>query len=565
MIAAIYARKSNDQTGVADEAKSVTRQIEHARAYAERKGWRVSQEHIYVDDGVSGAEFARRPGLMRLLTALKPTPSFTVLIMSEEARVGREQIETVYLLKQIITAGVRVFDYLDDRELRLESPTDKLLLSVTAFAAELEREKARQRTHDALVRKARAGHVPGGAVYGYDNVPVSAPDAAAGAKRLHVERRINEAQAAIVREIFELAAAGKGARRIAHDLNARGVPAPPPRRAGRPQAWSPSAIYAMLTRPLYRGEIVWNRTRKRNVWGQKQESGRPEEQWVRVPAPHLRIVPEALWQAVQARLKTARDSYLRATGGQLWGRPANGIESKYLLTEMAQCGWCGGSLIVRSRASGARRVFAYICSYHHLRGRTVCQNGLVLPMDPTNETVLRVIEQQVLSPEVVHGTVRKVLERLRPAENTLVPQHTAARAELAVIEQELSRLSQAVAQGGDLPALLDAIRGRERRRQGLQDDLAALERFRQLGTVDLARLERDARERLSDFQGLLTRQVRHTRQLLKQLLVGRIIFRPTEGPTYEFVGQASFGGLLAGVVCPKAGVAPTGFEPVFRP
>lgn len=32
MIAAIYARKSTDQSGVADEARSVTRQIEHARA-----------------------------------------------------------------------------------------------------------------------------------------------------------------------------------------------------------------------------------------------------------------------------------------------------------------------------------------------------------------------------------------------------------------------------------------------------------------------------------------------------------------------------------------------------
>ena len=32
MIAAIYARKSTEQTGVADEARSVTRQIEHARA-----------------------------------------------------------------------------------------------------------------------------------------------------------------------------------------------------------------------------------------------------------------------------------------------------------------------------------------------------------------------------------------------------------------------------------------------------------------------------------------------------------------------------------------------------
>jgi hypothetical protein len=54
---------------------------------------------------------------------------------------------------------VRIFYYLEDRERVLESPTDKLLLSVTAFAGEMEREKARQRTHDALVRKARAGYV----------------------------------------------------------------------------------------------------------------------------------------------------------------------------------------------------------------------------------------------------------------------------------------------------------------------------------------------------------------------------------------------------------------------
>ena len=58
MIATIYARKSTDQTGVADEQKSVARQIEHARAYAARKGWAIADEHVYVDDGISGAEFA---------------------------------------------------------------------------------------------------------------------------------------------------------------------------------------------------------------------------------------------------------------------------------------------------------------------------------------------------------------------------------------------------------------------------------------------------------------------------------------------------------------------------
>jgi DNA invertase Pin-like site-specific DNA recombinase len=108
MIAALYARKSTEQT-VADEAKSVTRQIDHARAYAARKGWIVTDAHVYVDDGISGAEFLKRPGFLRLMNALKPRPPFQVLVMSEESRLGREAIETAYALKQLIAAGVRVF------------------------------------------------------------------------------------------------------------------------------------------------------------------------------------------------------------------------------------------------------------------------------------------------------------------------------------------------------------------------------------------------------------------------------------------------------------------------
>ena len=46
------------------------------------------------------------------------------------------------------------------------------MLSLTAFADELEREKARQRTYDAMHRKARALHVTGGRVFGYTNQDV---------------------------------------------------------------------------------------------------------------------------------------------------------------------------------------------------------------------------------------------------------------------------------------------------------------------------------------------------------------------------------------------------------
>ena len=66
VIAAVYARKSNDQLGLTDEQKSVTRQVEHARTYAVRKGWTVLDECVFVDDAVSGAEFATRPGFVRL-------------------------------------------------------------------------------------------------------------------------------------------------------------------------------------------------------------------------------------------------------------------------------------------------------------------------------------------------------------------------------------------------------------------------------------------------------------------------------------------------------------------
>ena len=241
MIAAIYCRKSTEQT-VADDAKSITRQIEHARIYAEQKGWTVTNEHVYVDDGISGAEFLKRPGFLRLMNALKPRPPFQALVMSEESRLGREAIETAYALKQLIAAGVRVFFYLEDRERTLDSPTDKIMLSLTAFADELEREKARQRVTDTMIRKAKAGHVTGGRVFGYQNVEVLDADG----RRSHVERRVYEPEAAIVRRIFEMSAAGTGYTRIAKTLNAEGAPSPRPQQE-RPAGWAPTTIREMGT------------------------------------------------------------------------------------------------------------------------------------------------------------------------------------------------------------------------------------------------------------------------------------------------------------------------------
>ena len=45
MIAAMYARKSTDRN-VADDQRSIARQIEHARQYAVSKGWTVGKTHV---------------------------------------------------------------------------------------------------------------------------------------------------------------------------------------------------------------------------------------------------------------------------------------------------------------------------------------------------------------------------------------------------------------------------------------------------------------------------------------------------------------------------------------
>ncbi len=93
------------------------------------------------------------------------------------------------------------------------------LLALTNFASEFEREKASQRTHDAMLRKAKACYVTGNKVFGYDNVPVYGDtiNADGTPKRQHVVRRINPEQAKIVVRIFESFASGVGLTTIAKD------------------------------------------------------------------------------------------------------------------------------------------------------------------------------------------------------------------------------------------------------------------------------------------------------------------------------------------------------------
>jgi site-specific DNA recombinase len=566
--AAVYARKSTEQTGVADEARSVTRQIEHAKLYAAKKGWTVPDELLFVDDGISGAEFERRPGFQRLLASLKHRPPFQFLVVMDESRLGRESIEVSSLLKLISVAGVVTYCYLDDKAVHLDTPTDKVMLALRGFTDESERTRGAQRTHDAMVRKAKAGHVTGGRVYGYDNIEILSGllDAYGRPKRDHVERRVNEEQATVVRRIFRLCADGKGMVSIARRLNDEGLPAPR-NSQGRRISWSPSSVRSLLFRRLYLGEVIWNKTKKRNPWGIQQQRKRPEREWITIAMPELRIISDPEWKAAHDRLNATRAVYLRGTRGELWGRPASTLDSKYLLTGLVKCGLCGGSVYVKSSSRKGARALFYGCMTHHLRGRTACANNLLTPMDRANEEVLAVLERDVLHPDVTKTVVRKALDKFRASERDWSERRQALHKQIAAVDMEIGRLVAAISSGGDIPALVEAVKAANDRTIALSQELAEFD-SQQHSDADYDQLEKDLQAHFeASWKTLLTRQVGPTRQILRKLFNGdRLPFIPMtneSGSQYEFRGTASIGRLLTGRA--KELVSPTGFEPVLLP
>lgn len=540
MICAIYARKSTEQNGADLDARSVVRQIESARVFAASRGWTVDSEHTYADDAVSGADVKRLLQRQRLLDLIASGRApFQALVMRDTSRFSRQDGDEAFReLKAIAQAGLQIWFYQDST--RFEYGT--LAANITGFMrAEFAAEYRRQiacLTYDAMQRKARAGHVTGGRVFGYDNVRVEG----------HVERRINEAEAAVVVRIFEMTAAGSGLKRIAHTLNAERTPCPRA-RLGRPDGWAPSSLHAILRRTLYRGVITWGRTKQRDITGERNWQKRQESDWITVSAPHLRVVDDALWARAHRRLKAAAETYIRSTNGQIWGRPPTGLEAKYLLTGLTRCASCGSGFMthVMPGRRAASRYRYYVCTGYHNRGAAVCPNGLRVDMETANDAVLNVLRDHILQPDIVEGAIADALQMLRPSDEQIEAQRADLEGRLRSAEEEVARLAAAIAAGGPLASLLAATRERETQLAHLRQRLQALDSMREAGTIDLPRIEKDLRARLKDWRGLLSGQVAVSRQILVKLLDDRLTFTP-QADAYEFTGRVALGKLVSGLV-----------------
>ena len=265
---------------------------------------------------------------------------------------------------------------------------------------------------------------------------------------------------------------------------------------------------------------------------------------MRREAPELRIVDDALWTAAHRRLEESRASFLWSTNGKLNGRaPAvKAIESKYLLTGFAQCAICGGSLMARSGDYGSRRTFSYLCGYHHERGRTLCVNGLEAPMDSTDHAVLTTIEHDLLRSEVVERAIEFAIDELRGAA-AIERRREEILTEIRRLDAELVRLATAIANGGDLPALVAAPKERQVERERSERLLLEPDVTSRIGRTEIRRQELEIRQRLAPWQAMLRREVPEAREILRDLIAGRIVFTPRpEARVYEFSGRGRSGG-----------------------
>ena len=81
---------------------------------------------------------------------------------------------------------------------------------------------------------------------------------------------------------------------------------------------------------------------------------------------------------------------------------------------------------------------------------------------------------------------------------------------------------------------------------------------RRAGIADLRALEAELRGYFAQWTELLRAHAQQARQMLRKLIDGRILVHPRDGEAVlEF--RCTAGRLIAGLVVPKAVVAPTGF------
>jgi site-specific DNA recombinase len=434
--AVIYPRYSSDQQREA----SIEDQVEVCRRYAQVQGWEVVR--VYPDHALSGAS-RFRPAFQQMLADAEAR-KFEVIIAEALDRLSRKLADVAEFHDRLTFLGIRLHTV-------ATGEVTPMHVGVLGMMAQIQLKDLAEKTKRGQLGRALKGKVPGGKAYGYDVLPATAEGAG--------ERRVNPAQAVVVRRIFELFAAGLAPREIARRLNAEGVPGPD----GRP--WGDTTIRGqaergngILNNATYVGRLEWNRCSyvKDPRTGKKVARPNPPDQWEIVPVPELRIVPDELWEAVKARQAEVGFVMRRDEAGHALNRSHR---HRYLLSGLLECGLCGGSYaMVTARDYG--------CATRRSKG--TCGNGIKIRREEIESRVLHGLKERLLAPERIEQFTRMFQEEMNRLAAEQVQCQAQDQGRLQAVERKIASLIRAVEDGLYQPSMKGRL-------EELEAEKAALE------------------------------------------------------------------------------------------
>jgi site-specific DNA recombinase len=233
---AIYTRKSTT-IGLEQEFNSLDAQRERCLTYiSSRPDWQLVEEH-YDDGGFTGANIDR-PAFQRLLADVE-AHRVDIVVVYKVDRLSRSLLDFVKVMERLTAADGSFVSV--TQNFSTADAMGRLTLNMLMSFAEFEREMIAERTRDKICAARRRGKWTGGPVpFGYD------------LKDKHLY--INEPEAAVVREAFDLFLQHRETAVVARMLNERGHL---PRWLGEaaPRRWTTVTISCVLRNPLYTGQI----------------------------------------------------------------------------------------------------------------------------------------------------------------------------------------------------------------------------------------------------------------------------------------------------------------------
>jgi len=342
---AIYTRKST-AIGLDQEFNTLDAQREACERYIENQahlGWRRAADK-YDDGGFTGANL-ERPAFQRLVEDID-AGKIDVLVVYKVDRLSRSLLDFAKVMDRFNKAGTAFVSV--TQNFSTADAMGRLTLNMLMSFAEFEREMIAERTRDKIAAARRKGKWTGGPVpLGYDVVD----------KHLVV----NDLEAVMVREIFDLYLKHRSALSVMRILNETGRATKrhlaKNGNVRKARAWSKDAVLRVLKNPVYAGYMPY----------------RDEIH----PGEHDALVDQDTYTRVHALL----DDH----GGAR--RTTRGRNPEYLLRGLLRCTNCGKTFTPASTRKKGKEYRYYRCVTRDKEGRKACP-ARPLPADAIESFVI---------------------------------------------------------------------------------------------------------------------------------------------------------------------------------